>query len=256
MTSNSKKVTGDMFGGHAALYEAARPTYPQALYEYITRLCATTERVWDCATGTGQAARPLAKYFDTVFATDVSEQQISEAKGSENILYSTQSSESTNFSDNTFDLVTVAQALHWFDYEKFWNEVDRVLKPQGVFVAWGYDWTKINFDIDFLLQDNLYSLLDVYWNPKAKILWGGYETEEVKFPYERIDTPAFSIELNWNLDQLFQYFLSWSSVQAYIKENGTELIENAKAHVTTVWGDPNETKLIQWPIHMLVGRKV
>jgi SAM-dependent methyltransferase len=166
-----------------------------------------------------------------------------------------QSAEETNFASASMDLVSVAQALHWFDYPNFWPEVDRVLKPKGIFAAWGYDWTKIDFEVDFLLLENLFKLLDSYWNPKAKLLWGGYDPEKVEFPYARIDTPSFSIELNWNLEQLFQYFLSWSAMQAYIKENGTSLIDKAKQHVQNVWGDPAQSRLIQWPIHMLVGMK-
>ena len=244
-----------MFGGHAKLYAEARPIYPQEIYTYIASLCAKTDAVWDCATGTGQAALPLAEIFTKVYATDINEKQIAVAESRKNISYSVASAENTGFADESFDLVTVAQALHWFDYENFWLEIERVLKPSGVFVAWGYDWTKINFDIDFKIEKNLFDLLTDYWNPKARILWGGYKPEKVSFPYELIETPSFTIDLHWNLDQLFQYFLSWSSTQVYIKDNGTDLIENAKQEVQNVWGNPEKTKLIQWPIHMLVGIK-
>jgi SAM-dependent methyltransferase len=253
--NTDKKRTGDMFGGHAKLYAQARPTYQQEMYAYITDLCENTDAVWDCATGTGQAALPLSEIFTKVCATDINEKQISEAESRNNIAYSVASAENTEFADESFDLVTVAQALHWFDYDKFWPEVDRVLKPNGVFVAWGYDWTKIDFDVDFQIEENLFNLLTNYWNPKAKILWGGYKPEKVSFPYELIETPSFTIDLHWSIDQLFQYFLSWSSTQAYIKDNGTRLIDHAKEQVRKVWGHPNETKLIQWPIHMLVGIK-
>ncbi len=253
--NTEKKRAGDMFGGHAKLYAQARPTYPQEIYTYITGLCESTNAVWDCATGTGQAALPLAEIFTKVCATDINEKQITTAEVRENIVYTVCSAEKTEFSENSFDLITVAQALHWFDFENFWTEVDRVLKPNGVFAAWGYDWTKIDFDVDFQIERNLFDILENYWNPKAKILWGGYKAGNVNFPYELIETPKFTIDLHWNLDQLFQYFLSWSATQAYIKDKGIDLIENAKQQVQQVWGNPEETKLIQWPIHMLVGIK-
>lgn len=253
--STEQKRSGDMFGGHAKLYASARPTYPKEIYAYLTSLCNEHTKVWDCATGTGQAALALSKYFKQVYATDISAQQIQAANQAENIIYSVASAEESGFGDEAFDLVTVAQALHWFDYVNFWPEVDRVLKPNGMFVAWGYDWTKIDFDIDFQLNKNLFELLANYWNPKAKILWGGYKPEKVSFPYELIETPNFSIELHWNFEQLFQYFLSWSATQAYIKDNGTEAINHAKQQVQKVWGNPEDTKLIHWPVHMLVGKK-
>ena len=253
--STEKKRSGDMFGGHAKLYASARPTYPKEIYDYLMSLSSQKDSAWDCATGTGQAAFALSHYFKQVFATDINTQQIEVAKQAENIKYAVASAEKTHFADESFDLVSVAQALHWFDFERFWDEVDRVLKPNGVFAAWGYDWTKIDFDVDFQIEENLFNLLTDYWNPKAKILWGGYKPEKVSFPYELIETPNFTIDLDWNLDQLFQYFLSWSATQAYIRDKGIDLIDHAKEQVRKVWGHPNETKLIQWPIHMLVGIK-
>jgi len=255
MGTEQKRAIGDLFGGHAKLYALARPTYPDSLYDYLSNLCVHTNKVWDCATGNGQAAIPLAQRFRQVMATDINAQQIEAAKQASNIHYSVASAESTEFESNTFDMVCVAQALHWFDYEKFWPEVDRVLVAGGVFAAWGYDWTRIDFDVDFLLQENLVEPLKNFWNPKAKLLWGGYQAETVAFPYVAIESPQFTIELNWNLEQLFNYFLSWSALQAYIKQNGTGLIENAKQQVMKKWGDPSESKLILMPIHTLVGQK-
>lgn len=254
--SGLKKSVGDLFGGHAQLYAAARPSYPQALYDYLVSLCSATNSVWDCATGSGQAARPLSKLFKNVYATDVSDKQIATADGDKNIHYSVQASEATDFESGSFDLITVAQALHWFDYSRFWDEVDRVLKPQGVFAAWSYDWTKIDFDVDFLLKENYFEPLESYWNPKVKIAWGGYQSDEVQLPYEEIQTPDFTIELNWTLDQVFNYFLSWSATQAYIKEHGQDLLLNAKQQVQKVWGDAAKPKLIQMPIHTLVAIKL
>lgn len=254
MNSETKRV-GDMFGGHAKLYASARPTYPQELYEYIESLCKEKNKLWDCATGTGQAALPLSQYFNQVYATDINAQQVEAANKAKNITYSVASAENTEFADESFDLITVAQALHWFDYENFWPEVDRVLKTDGVFIAWGYDWTKIDFDVDFQIEKNLFELLTDYWQPKAKILWGGYAVEKVSFPYQQVKAPKLTIDLEWNLEQLFDYFLSWSATQAYIKDNGTSLIELAKTQVQKIWGNPKETKLIQWPIHILAGIK-
>ena len=118
MNVETKRV-GDMFGGHANLYASARPTYPQELYEYIVSLCKEKNKVWDCATGTGQAALPLSQYFKQVYATDINAKQVEAASKAKNIIYSVASAEDTEFADESFDLITVAQALHWFDYANF-----------------------------------------------------------------------------------------------------------------------------------------
>jgi len=130
----------DLFSEKSDLYAQARPQYPQALFDFLSSCVAHHNSVWDCATGNGQAAVGLAKIFSHVQATDMSEQQIAHALAADNITYSVQSAEHTNFADQQFDLITVAQALHWFNFEKFWPEGLRVLKPGGVFSAWAYDW--------------------------------------------------------------------------------------------------------------------
>jgi len=141
------------------------------------------------------------------------------------------------------------------NYDKFWPEVKRVLKPNGLFAAWGYDWTKINFDIDFKLEKNLVEVLAPFWSPKAKILWGGYSEDKVKFPFKQIETSEFQIEMHWNLYQLFAYFRSWSSTQAAIKEWGNDdFLKHAYTEVQKHWGDAKDVKIISFPVHMLVGR--
>jgi len=125
----------DLFSEKSDLYAQARPQYPQALFDFLSSCVVHHGSVWDCATGNGQAAVGLAKLFVHVQATDMSEQQIAHALTAENITYSVQSAERTNFADQQFDLITVAQALHWFDFEKFWPEVLRVLNPAECFLS-------------------------------------------------------------------------------------------------------------------------
>src|SRR5947209_15554910 len=104
----------DLFSSQADVYAKYRPTYPQELFDYILRFVKERESVWDCATGNGQAANVLANYFQTVEATDISEAQLKNAVKKENIYYQICPAERTPFADNSFDLITVATAYHWF----------------------------------------------------------------------------------------------------------------------------------------------
>lgn len=163
----------ELFDDGAAIYLNSRPRYPTKLFESLAELCKNHERVWDAACGNGQAAIGLAKYFAEVKATDISEQQIANALIQSKVEYSVQPSESTTFEDGYFDLVCVAQALHWFDYEKFWPEVKRVLRPNGIFAAWGYSWFKIQGDIDDILEHEFVSIIQPYWAKQNQLLWDG-----------------------------------------------------------------------------------
>ena len=128
----------DLFSTQAAMYAKYRPAYPPALFEYILQFVSSHETAWDCATGNGQAALELAQHFRRVEATDISEAQILHAVKHPSINYSVSSAEHTDFPHRTFDLVTVAQAYHWFDFSAFEMEVKRVLKRSGVVAVWGY----------------------------------------------------------------------------------------------------------------------
>ena len=105
----------DHFSGHSADYSEFRPTYPDALFAGLAHACAATELAWDCATGSGQAAVGLSHYFDKVIATDASANQVAQAEAAPGVEYRVSRAEQTDFAAASFDLISVAQALHWFD---------------------------------------------------------------------------------------------------------------------------------------------
>ncbi len=208
----------DTFSVNSDSYASARPHYPAALYEWILSHCAGRETAWDCATGTGQAALALSPHFGTVQASDISAPQITHADSRPNIVYQLQHAEKTDFPDGTFDLVTVAQALHWFDYSLFWDEVVRVSRERAFFCAWGYSW----FDCDPAVQDLLakpfLSLIEPFWASNNRILWRGFQSDEIHFPFERVEAPALSIEVSWTLPQLVAYMKTWSAYKRAVED--------------------------------------
>ncbi len=199
-------------------YAAARPHYPEALFEWIAATCHSRGAAWDCATGSGQAAIGLAPYFQTVYATDISCEQVEQGFGRPNIIYSAQPAEETNFSPGMFDLVTVAQALHWFDLRRFWAEVARVAKPGALFCAWGYSWFESDPAVDAELVQPFVELVAPYWAANNRILWNGYRDGDIAFPFERVSAPDFSMEADWTIPQLADYLKTWSAYKRARKD--------------------------------------
>jgi hypothetical protein len=190
-------------------YAAARPHYPPALFDWIAQTCRSHDTAWDCATGNGQAALALARSFRRVEATDISAAQLAEGFDAPNIRYSAQPAERTDFSDRTFDLVAVAQALHWFDYDLFWPEVRRVARPGALFCAWGYAWFRGSTPVAEALFDPVAKLVAPCWAPNNRLLWDGYD--DVRFPFDRLDAPELRITVDWSVDQIVAYVRTWSA---------------------------------------------
>ena len=241
------------FNDKSDVYRAARPGYPDELLSYVAGLAPSRGVAWDCATGNGQAAIGLAKHFSVVHATDASENQIAHAIPHERIVYAVGVAEKSSFDDATIDLVTVAQALHWFEYSRFWPEIGRVLKPGGVFAAWGYDWFKVDADVDNLLRRTLLDRIESYWAAQNRILWNGYQG--VFFPFEKLDTPTFQLKLHWDLESLFSYILSWSATRRCMESEGSQFLRDAFQAAMSAWGEPKDRRTIVMPLHLLAGIK-
>jgi ubiquinone/menaquinone biosynthesis C-methylase UbiE len=245
----------DLFSKQAKAYSQYRPKYPNELYQFIFSQCRNHDYAWDCATGSGQAALALSNTFGRVLATDLSDQQISNAYKRDNITYRVSNAEDhLDVPDLSFDLITVAQALHWPNLEPFYKEVRRVLKPGGIFAAWGYSFHEaISPEIDKYLNEFYFKTLEKFWKPNNHLLWEGYRT--IPFPLEPIEVPSFKMTVTWNLLELMGYFTTWSATQLYIDQNQsdpvTKLYENIKDH----WGHPESKRSLSWELSLKVGRK-
>ncbi|HET9907886.1 MAG TPA: class I SAM-dependent methyltransferase [Anaerolineales bacterium] len=242
----------DHFSKQAETYAQYRPQYPDEIYAYLASVSPGLSLAWDCGTGNGQAAIGLAKHFDKVHATDASAEQISRAYQKEKVEYRVEPAEHVSLNDSSTDLVTVAVAIHWFNFDEFYREVKRVLKPNGVIAAWTYNVTEITPEIDQLTEEYYKGILDGYWPERIRYLEEKYET--LPFPFEEIVRPAFVMEIHWNLIQLAGFFNSWSATQRYKADKGQHPLEIIWPKLTAAWGDENEPRLIRWPLHFRVGR--
>lgn len=242
----------DHFSGHADCYEAFRPTYPDALFAYLASLCPRRELAWDCATGNGQAAVPLAAHFKRVIASDASEKQIAQASGPENIQFAVAPADSAPIEDRSADLVTVAQALHWFDLPRFYTEVFRVARPGGIVAVWCYQIHSISPEIDRLVHYLYFDVVGADWPPERRLVEEGYKT--LAFPFEELASPSFEMKHSWDLNRVRGYVTSWSSTQRYRARTGQDPLALIDDELAAAWGDPTKTKDVIWPLHVRLGR--
>lgn len=223
----------DYFSKQANLYATFRPSYPEELYQFIFQHVKDKETVWDCATGNGQAAAYLSNHFKKVCATDISEKQLAYAYQADNISYSIAPAEQTSFQDDQFDLITVGQALHWFDLPRFYAEVKRVIKPDGILAAWGYNLLTISPEIDALILNFYQNTVGRYWDDARRFVETSYQP--LPFPGEEIPAPSFYFSAEWTLENLEGYLMTWSSTQAYIKANNSNPVINLLPDVEKLW---------------------
>lgn len=240
----------DLFSKQASGYASFRPLYPQELYDFLYRHVPSFDRAWDCGCGNGQVAQALAAKFRSVNGTDISQKQLDQAAQAANITYTKSAAEQTNFPDNTFDLITVGQALHWFNIPLFFTEARRVAKQNAVVAAWGYSLLSISPQVDPLIRDFYFNVIGPYWDKERAMVDDHYSS--VSFPFERIASPEFRFSFQWTVDELLGYMATWSSVQHYIAANGTNPVDPLSAELKLLWGDGKKT--VTFPLFMLAGR--
>ena len=226
-------VFKDYFSTRAAAYRHYRPGYPDALYAFLAAQSPRRRLAWDCATGSGQVARGLAPRFSAVVATDASVSQLREAVWHPHIVYRAAPAEAAPFADRSVDLVTVAQALHWFDIDTFFAEVRRVLVPGGLLALWSYSLLSVSPPVDELIGYLYRDVLGDYWPPERRLVESGYD--ELKLPFEPIAVPTFCMSAHWRLPQLLGYLGTWSAVRAYRRARGADGWKEERSMMETEW---------------------
>lgn len=248
-----KPVFHDHFSSVAAKYADFRPQYPAELFDYLATLVPRTATVWDCAAGNGQATRGLAQRFARVIATDASAEQIASAPTVERAEFRVALAEASGLPDASVGLVTVAQAVHWFDLPRFYAEVRRVLVPGGVLAVWGYGINRIEGEaVDAIVQEFYGGLLGPYWPPSRLLIEAGYRT--IEFPFAELTPPEVRMEVRWTLEQLLGYFSTWSATNRYIKATGQNPLPALAAQLEPLWGGAGATRRVAWPLAWRVGR--
>jgi len=212
-------------------------------------IAPSTELAWDCATGNGQAAVELGEVFDRVIATDASEKQVANAEQRPRVEYRVAAAETSGLEAGTVDLITVAQALHWFDLEKFYAEARRVLKPLGVLAAWAYKLATVTPAIDAVVNHYYSDVVGLYWPPERVLV---EKFEKLPFPFPAVEAPPFEMVAEWNAENLLGYLRTWSATQRFMAAEKRDPLDEVRADLVSAWGA--ETRRVTWPLTMKAGR--
>ncbi|MBX3394603.1 MAG: class I SAM-dependent methyltransferase [Phycisphaerae bacterium] len=260
----------DLFSKQAALYARFRPSYPGGLIDYLAGIATRRGLAWDVGTGNGQAAVGLAGHFDSVIATDGSSEQIANALPNPRVKYHVALAEGAGpregLRDHSVDLVTIAQALHWFATEAFFANVRRALHEDGIVAAWCYGISRVESAIDAVVGQLYHEIVGPFWPPDRCWVDDGYRSIPFPFHESRFRdrgnkassgddsaVPTFACRESWNLAQYVGYLGSWSAVQRFVDARGYNPLDEIEADLRSAWGEPASPRIVEWPIHMRVG---
>lgn len=243
----------DHFSGVAAGYASHRPHYPPELFDWLATIAPARDVAWDCAAGSGQATLALTAHFGRVIATDASDAQLRSAPSHPRVEYRVAPAEASGLPDAVADLITVAQAVHWFDFERFYAEARRVARAGAIIAVWSYGMTRVDGGaIDDAVARFYGDVIGEYWPPERRYIEEGYRT--IPFPFAELEPPAFDMVSGWTLAQFLGYLRTWSSVTRYREAKRDDPVASFAVELEALWGPSHAQRSILWPLAMRVGR--
>ncbi|MCM1115196.1 MAG: class I SAM-dependent methyltransferase [Clostridium sp.] len=215
----------NLFSGRAEVYTIARPAYPKALIDelYTNYGVSSNSVIADIGSGTGKLTKQLLDKGSTVYAVEPNEDMRSVAERElskySNFISVSGNSENTLLPDYCVDLITVAQAFHWFDIKKFRLECDRIKKDNSKIIL---IWNSRDLTSDFNRES--YEIYSKYC-PRFKGFHGGTKVDDIRFAeffngrYEHI---IFDNPLMFTKDM----FISRSLSGSYSLQEGDEYFDD------------------------------
>lgn len=243
----------DNFSAQATDYALFRPLYPHEMLDHVVNQAPARSVVWDVGTGNGQVAVWLSENFEKVYATDISENQLAQAPHRGNIQYHKLAAEEATFPANTLDLVTVGQALHWFDLNQFYPIVKHCLKPDGIIAVFGYAFLSISPEVDAVIMHLYQNLLASYWDDERKHVEREYES--LSFPFQELPKKKFHVTTTWTLAHLLGYLNTWSAVQHYRRKMKVNPVDNLTNDLEIAWGSKKKKK-VYFPTFLRLGKNI
>ncbi len=185
-----------------------------------------------------------------VYATDISINQLKNSEKRDNIIYKEGAAERPEFADNSFDLITVAQALHWLDHKKFFAEVERVAKPGAICAAWGYNLPEVSLEVYAVVRRFYSDIIGRYWDKERKYVDEQYRGIEI--PFEELPCPPLAMSYEWTFEHMVGYLNSWSAVQHYIKDKNANPVDIIKDDLKKAWGTGERP--VTFPVFMRAAK--
>jgi SAM-dependent methyltransferase len=242
----------DHFSGVSAGYQAFRPGYPPALFEWLAGVAPRRGRAVDLGCGTGQASVGLAPHFDEVIGLDPSAEQVARAEPHPKVRYRVAPAEATGLPDRSADLIAAGQAFHWFDHPRLQPELARIAAPGAVFAAFTYDLCRVAGPVDAVVDRLYHGLLGPYWPPERAHVDAGYLT--LPFPWPELAAPTLGLEEPWTLERFLGYLGTWSGVSAYRRATGRDPLAELADSLRAAWGSNGEPRVVRWNLAIRAGR--
>jgi SAM-dependent methyltransferase len=240
------------FSRVASSYTAARPGYPEALFDWLASQVKGRELAWDAATGGGQAAVGLARRFRRVVASDRSREQLAHATAHPGIDYRAAAAEASGLPDTSVDLTVAAAALHWFDLERFYAEAERVARPGGVLAAWTYHVAHVEPPFDAVLRPFYDDVVAPYFASGARLVDDRYQG--ITLPGSVLTTPPFVASVRWNEAQILAFIRTWSGVEACRRATGRDPVDLVEPAIRERCGSPETVHELRWPLYLRASR--
>jgi SAM-dependent methyltransferase len=252
--AGSRAGFADHFSRDPVAYAKFRPRYPETLFTWLATLPEQRRRVWDCATGSGQAAVPLSRHFDLVLASDASRGQLRSADRAPRVRYFAGLGEVSPLRARSIDLITVAQAMHWLDPAAFTAEAGRVLSSGGALAVWGYGMLRMDGPVGRAMSRFYTETVGPYWPPQRAIVEEGFRS--VSLPIDEATPPPLAMEAELTLDALAGYVRTWSAVGRYLRAHTRDPVAALVEDLGPLWGRPEQARLVRWPLAVRAGRWV
>ncbi len=244
----------DLFSAHAKDYGRYRPTYPDAVFAWLAAQAPSRHVAWDCGTGSGQAAVALAATMERVIATDASAAQLTHAEPHQRVTYGVGLAEAPELDAGSVDLVTAAQAFHWFDAPRFFDAAARVLKPGGVLALWTYRSARIAPAVDRIESDFYRNVIGQDWPMERRLVEEGYAKVVLPHPFTEIAAPPFELTASWSRDEFLGYVSTWSAVHQHRRRTGHDPLAPFAERIADVW-PADVVHLVRWDLRMRVARR-
>lgn len=225
-------------------YQHHRPDYPPALFEWLAQRAPSRQRALDLGCGSGQACRALEPVFDHVLGADVSVAQLRGAPPGKTG-YLAARADALPLPSASLDLITVAQALHWFALPAFFHEASRVLREGGLLAIISYGLCSVR-GLEGLVERFHDDTLRPWWPAARWLVVDGYKNIDLPWP-EYTEPPTIPLRRQWHWRDMAGYLDTWSAL-VKARARGEDPLAAFLPELRRCWGEGERE--VSWPLRL------